>query len=157
VLVVDLQSPEPVELSWNLTALGATRLKLSFGTTVVELSGAGTISVPQGTDKIMLKEVSAGAYLPAAYALHQNYPNPFNPSTEIRYELPVRSAVKITVYSVLGVPVSTLVDGEQEPGFHAVSWHPQIASGMYMYRMEAVSTENPTVTFQKMTRMLYLK
>jgi hypothetical protein len=97
------------------------------------------------------------APLPEQFALAQNYPNPFNPSTEIRYELPVRSAVKITVYSIIGVPVATLVDGEQEPGIHMISWRPHVSSGIYLYRMEAVGTEDPAVAFQKMSRMVYLK
>jgi hypothetical protein len=81
--------------------------------------------------------------LPASYALSQNYPNPFNPSTTIDYSLPERSKVRLVIYNVLGRQVTTLVDGEQSPGFHTARWNGEngngdrVASGVYLYRLEA--------------------
>ncbi|MEN3039489.1 MAG: hypothetical protein ABDI07_10145, partial [Candidatus Kryptonium sp.] len=40
--------------------------------------------------------------LPLEYELYQNYPNPFNMETEIRYDVPEYSEVKIIVWNVLG-------------------------------------------------------
>jgi len=80
--------------------------------------------------------------LPKSFALHQNYPNPFNPQTIIRYDLPVASNVKITIYNILGQRVNDLVDHQQPPGFHQVTWGGQnnqskpVASGVYFYRIE---------------------
>ncbi len=158
-LPIELQSPSgAVELSWSLARMGGVQFELSYGAATMPLSGSGSLKLPQGTAQLTLKgTASRGEHLPTAFALHQNYPNPFNPSTEIRYDLPVRSAVRMTVYNLLGVQIATLVDGEQEPGYHAVSWHPQVSSGMYFYKMEAVSSANPSDSFQKTSRMLYLK
>jgi hypothetical protein len=159
MLPIDLHAPSgSLGLSWNVAASAGIRLELTYGATTVGLAGTGSVRLPQGTTQLTLKgTVSGGAQLPTAYALRQNYPNPFNPSTEIRYELPVRSTVRMMVYNLLGVPVTTLVDGEQEAGFHAVSWYPQVSSGMYFYKMEAVSSADPTNTFQQISRMLFLK
>ncbi len=73
------------------------------------------------------------------YKLLQNFPNPFNPSTTIAYELPRRSRVTLTIYTILGQAVATLVEGEREAGYHEVKFDGSgLASGMYYYRLGAV-------------------
>jgi hypothetical protein len=76
--------------------------------------------------------------LPEALELFQNYPNPFNPSTTIRYGLPSRSHVALTIFNTLGQQVATLVQGEQEAGYHEVRFDRSgLSSGVYFYRMQA--------------------
>ena len=36
------------------------------------------------------------------FALHNNYPNPFNPITNIRYDIPEVSDVRIDIYNING-------------------------------------------------------
>ena len=75
---------------------------------------------------------------PCEYSLAQNYPNPFNPSTTIRYGLPQRSHVTLTVFNTLGQQVAELVNREMEPGYHEVKFDASgLASGMYFYRLQA--------------------
>lgn len=78
--------------------------------------------------------------VPGAVSLAQNYPNPFNPSTTIRYGLPSRARVVLTIYNTLGQQVSTLVQGEQDPGYHEVRFDGStLPSGVYFYRIRAGS------------------
>jgi len=75
---------------------------------------------------------------PLMFALKQNYPNPFNPSATIRYGLPARSRVTLTVFNTLGQQVATLVEGEMEAGYHEAKFEASaLASGMYLYRLAA--------------------
>ena len=82
---------------------------------------------------------------PSATALEllPNIPNPFNPSTTIRYVLPSRLNVRVTIYDVAGRPVTTLVDREESAGEYSVPWNgtdangDHVASGVYLVRIEA--------------------
>ncbi|HEX7571951.1 MAG TPA: T9SS type A sorting domain-containing protein [Bacteroidota bacterium] len=80
----------------------------------------------------------AAKSVPREYDLSQNFPNPFNPSTVIQYAIPVKSHVLLTVHNLLGQVVSTIVNGDQEAGFHEIRFEAlNLASGVYLYRLEA--------------------
>jgi hypothetical protein len=80
-----------------------------------------------------------------AFKLAQNYPNTFNPITTIRYQIPVRSMVNLSVFDVSGRLIRTLVNEYNEPGFRAVHWDGrdgrgiEAASGIYFYRLQTGS------------------
>ncbi len=95
--------------------------------------------------------------VPDQFGLSQNFPNPFNPSTLIRYALPYRSAVRIQVFNVLGQLIAELVSGDQAAGYREVVWNASVPSGMYFYRIEAVSVANPSIRFSAVRKMLLLK
>jgi hypothetical protein len=94
---------------------------------------------------------------PIAYELKQNYPNPFNPSTSIQYGLPTRSTVRIIIYDILGRTVANLVNAEQQAGIQSVIWNATVSSGLYFYRLEATSLDNPNKRFFETKKMLLLR
>lgn len=56
--------------------------------------------------------------VPADFKLYQNFPNPFNPVTEIRFDLPENSNVKLLLYDGLGKLVNTIINSEVSAGSH---------------------------------------
>jgi hypothetical protein len=96
--------------------------------------------------------------VPNEFKLGQNYPNPFNPSTTVEIGLPVKSRVTLRVYNMLGQEVALLINGRELPaGLQQVSWMAGAASGVYIYRMEAVSVNDPGKRFVEAKKMLLVK
>ena len=108
-----------------------------------------------------VKEPGNNYKLPTDFSLKQNYPNPFNPSTTIEYSLPVTSNVTVTIYNLLGEVVKTLVDGQQNAGFHNVSWNSndshgsKVGSGVYFYEIKADGSNGSK--FTQIRKMILLK
>ncbi|MFA7288998.1 MAG: T9SS type A sorting domain-containing protein [Melioribacteraceae bacterium] len=74
--------------------------------------------------------------MPISYQLMQNYPNPFNPATIIKYGIPERSNVRITIFNSIGEVIETLTNEIKEPGFYEAKWNAAaFASGVYFYRI----------------------
>jgi hypothetical protein len=96
--------------------------------------------------------------IPKSYVLEQNYPNPFNPITTIRYQIPAVSTVSLKLYNILGQLVATLADGVQQAGYKQVQWNAsRMASGVYFYRIEAISSVNPGKNFSQVKKMILMK
>jgi plastocyanin len=73
----------------------------------------------------------------AGYKLEQNYPNPFNSQTEINFEVPYASKVKLTLYNVLGNEVKELASGLYSTGSHKISFDASnYSTGLYYYQLE---------------------
>jgi hypothetical protein len=100
---------------------------------------------------------SGTAPLPTVYSLSQNFPNPFNPSTTIRFGVPKTSSVKIEVFDVLGRKVAELFNGMMEPGYRQITWNASLASGMYLYRIESIASDDPKNRFIQVKKMLLMK
>jgi hypothetical protein len=82
--------------------------------------------------------VSTERVIPQTYGLFQNVPNPFNVHTMIGYDLPEPTHVRLTIYSLTGQQVATVVSRHQEAGRYKVRWDASgLANGIYLYRLEA--------------------
>ncbi len=65
-------------------------------------------------------------------------PNPANPVTTITYSIKNPSDVKLTIYSINGQKVATLVNGPMSAGRHSVTFNgAKYASGVYFYHFES--------------------
>jgi hypothetical protein len=79
---------------------------------------------------------------PRSYVLSISaYPNPFNPATTIRYTVPSKGRVDISIYDARGARVAQLVDAEREAGAYRHAWNGRddagraVSSGVYFARV----------------------
>ena len=96
--------------------------------------------------RIIFKIVSAtsvkdpSSLRPKKFILSNNYPNPFNPSTNIKFQMPRKGLVTITVYNLLGQRVAILLNKYMNAGTHVVTFDGSgLASGVYIYQMKSGS------------------
>jgi len=89
-------------------------------------------------DELARAGATPGAGLPADAAAGGSiefrgaFPNPFAREALLRYSLPSRQHVSLSVYNVAGQRVANLVDREEEAGEHLVKFAPRgLAAGMY--------------------------
>jgi len=105
---------------------------------------------------LTLTDADESSNQPEEFVLYQNYPNPFNPVTKIGFRISDFGFVSLKVYDLLGNEMVTLVNEEKQAGRYEVEFNvaqvsrPEIASGIYFYKLEAGSF---TVT----KKMLLLK
>lgn len=93
---------------------------------------------------------------PRAFHLGQNFPNPFNNGTTIPFELKEESEVTITLYSISGEEVKTLVRETIPAGIWVTKWDGRnsdgqsVASGVYFYKLK-------TTGYTDIKRMLLIR
>jgi len=111
-----------------------------------------------GTNGTIIKTVNGGvgintlsSSIPDKFNLFQNYPNPFNPTTNIKFDIPKRSLVKLVIYNTLGEVVAMLVNVEMNAGSYQADWNAsEYSSGVYFYKLV-------TDGFEETNRMVLLK
>jgi photosystem II stability/assembly factor-like uncharacterized protein len=100
---------------------------------------------------------NTGNNKPTEFSLNQNYPNPFNPSTVISYAVPYEAKVSIKVYNIAGQEVAALMNATVASGSYQVSMNASnLPSGMYIYRMNAVSSDGKH-QFSNTKKMMLIK
>lgn len=85
-------------------------------------------------DRVKIKKISDRIN----FELMQNYPNPFNPSTTIKFNLPIKTKVNLSIFNSLGEKVREMVNEELDAGFHQIEFNAQdLPSGVYFYKLNA--------------------
>ncbi len=119
--------------------------------------GMKVVSIPVRVDVVTgIRETPNN--IPVEFSLKQNFPNPFNPTTTIKYGIPVASQVTVAIYNILGETIEIFAEGQQSPGWHQLVWNAErIPSGIYFYRLHAISNSRNTGMYIETKKMLLLK
>lgn len=87
-------------------------------------------------------------YVPPEFYLGQNYPNPFRGDTTIKYCVPCKTRVKLTVFNPNGEMIKKLVYEVKEAGTYEVEFSVEednkesLKSETYFYCLEAGNFSN---------------
>jgi len=133
-----------------------------YGNTVNQTSpNIGAVDNDNSLGKTTVEENNSN--LPKEYSLLGNYPNPFNPSTKIKYAMPNNSNVGLVIYDMLGRTIRSFEINSQSAGFNEILWDGtnnngnKVSSGIYIYRIKAVSLEGNGKVFEKSAKLMLLK
>ena len=76
--------------------------------------------------------------VPSEFYLSQNYPNPYKNKTTIKYCVPDKTLIKLTVLDLDMTIIKELENEEKEAGTYEVEFiGAEISSGVYFYRLRA--------------------
>jgi len=102
------------------------------GNGVMELGSGGALEFIYSS-----KDLAAIGLSPIEFGLTRIYPHPVIGRTTISYQLDRPGHVRLKIYNALGQLAAVLVDGRQEPGFHAAVWDGRgFPAGIYLIRLE---------------------
>jgi hypothetical protein len=94
--------------------------------------------------------------IPETFILHQNYPNPFNPATNIKFEIPSATYIKLTIYDITGREIVNINEYRQA-GFYTYTFDGNnLASGVYIYKLIVGDNTNNGV-YTETRKMVLLK
>jgi len=104
------------------------------------VSTNGSVIRLQDSILYYLTGVGNSGEAPSKYQLYQNYPNPFNPSTTIKFTVPEKSNVVISLFDITGREIMKVIENEFSAGNHEIQFNAEkLSSGTYFYRIKAGS------------------
>ncbi|HEY3252147.1 MAG TPA: T9SS type A sorting domain-containing protein, partial [Ignavibacteria bacterium] len=118
------------------------------------------------TPPIGIKRI--GNNIPSSFKLYQNYPNPFNPVTTISFDIPPLTSearshgvrgmnVQLKIYDITGREVFG-IDEYKQAGSYSVTFDgTNLASGLYLYRIEVRQAGSTTGNFIETKKMVLIK
>lgn len=97
--------------------------------------------------------------VPTKFLLSQNFPNPFRDETKIKYCLPFRIKVNLSIFDQSGKKVKELVNKVQDAGTYEVKLKKyDLPEGHYFYQMQVIDSEPITgQIFVSMKKMQLIK
>ena len=90
-----------------------------------------------------VKSANHDEMIPLKFHLSQNYPNPFKEKTIIKYCVPYKTEITITVYNSNGMLIERLLKNEQDAGTYEIEFYRgNQPEGIYYCRLKADDYSN---------------
>ena len=131
------------EIVQSLDSIGIVRGKW----TVEACDNDTTVMASNGPFEIIFDQrrlsTNVNLAVPTSFVLYPNFPNPFNPVTTIRYDLPIRAKVELTIFDLMGRKVFTFMNRTEDAGFRSVQWAGtdelgrSVSAGVYLFHLQA--------------------
>lgn len=139
---------EWTEFKTGLPFLTSIEKLILYGDEILAATSSG-IFQREANEIIGLIQISSE--VPQKYSLQQNYPNPFNPSTNIVFELPRASNVRLSIIDITGKTLAVPFRGNLSAGSYKTYFDGSaLSSGIYFYRLE-------TESFTETKKMILVK
>lgn len=154
--IITINTSSPSSVHYRINAVDNSNNISDYSNSV----SARTYQIPKNSEDQPDEPKSS---LPTQFVLHPNHPNPFNPATEIKFELPDDGKVVLTVFNVVGQKIRTLVNDLKDAGFYSVLWDSrddygnQVASGIYLYRIQIISSNASGKHFSAVRKLTLLQ
>jgi hypothetical protein len=107
--------------------------QIQFRFLATDAQGLSMVEAAVDDLEILVWDPAAGTPEPIAapprFALHGSRSNPVVGATQIAFQVPIATAVRLTLFDVTGRALRTLADGPFAPGVHHVAWDGRDASG----------------------------
>ena len=142
--------------TWETVAEGIDKSTLSYDWTIpgIETDKARIRVVQQNTDyenfddespNFTIKDTSGGDMATAIQPVNRKgfsfksiSPNPFRNKTQIAFQMHRRMPVKISIFSIVGEKIETLINKELNKGRHKIQWNASgLPDGIYLCRFSA--------------------
>ena len=95
------------------------------------LSGETQFTLDSNTEEWVLRRSSSLQH-PTKFAFLPAHPNPFNSNTTIRFAVPEKMDVNVSVYNIQGRLVEELINKQFTLGNYSIQWDAKdFSSGMY--------------------------
>jgi len=147
-VVIFADSSTNIGYTWvtknNFAAAQATSQKNETNPAFTNASNFGRLA--STTTGVVSRDEKA---LPTGFELAQNFPNPFsangtfgNPETKVAFQLSQPAPVELSIFTLTGEKVRTLIATPLTAGSHAAVWDGKdqsgnnLASGVYLYRLQ---------------------
>jgi hypothetical protein len=105
------------------------------------------------------EKVENNEMIPLKFYLSQNYPNPFKEKTKIKYCVPFKTRIIITVFNSKRDFLKKILDKEQAAGTFEVEFdRGNLPEGIYFYRLQTETlTLNTEKSFSETKEMVLVK
>lgn len=95
--------------------------------------------------------------IPTEFYLSQNYPNPFRDETVIKYCLPLRANVKVTLLNDHGIKVKEISNDICEAGTHQILFkRGDLEDGSYNYQLRVSDLKSKNLQLYTETKKMFL-